>query len=304
MNRLVLLLVATVTLSEPLWLFSQQGPGKGVNAEPIKAAVTAAFVSARGMPLYKDILDYMSKKLERPMELVSGLSYERVNNLIRLGTIQAGFVCGYAYTREKQKSDMEVLGAPVMKDPQYGGKPVYYSYVIVPLDSKARRFEDLRGKKYALSDPLSNSGHNMPRYKLAQMGETKESFFSVSDFTGAHEKSIELVARKIYDGASVDSLVWDYDNKYFPEFTSKTRILEKHGPAAIPPVVVPRSLDSKLKGALQKILVTMHEDPAGRAILDRALLSNFVVVDDSHYDGIREMERFALKFLTQRTQSR
>lgn len=292
--------LALVVAVAGLFLLPHEGRSQQRPGQQVKVAVTAAFVSARGMDIYKDVLDYMSKKLGQPVTLVSGLSYQKVNELLRLGTVQEAFVCGYAYTREKKKCDLELLCAPVMKDPQYQGKPVYYSYVIVPKDSKAKSFKDLRGKKYALSDPLSNSGHNMPRYKLAQMGTTKEKFFSVCDFTGAHEKSIELVARKVYDGASIDSLVWDYDNKYHPESTSKTKVIEKHGPAGIPPVVVPRRIDPKLKKSLQSILVNMHKDPQGRRILDKALMSKFVVVDDSNYDSIRQMESFALKFLSKK----
>jgi len=58
------------------------------------------------------------------------------------------------------------LVAPLVYD-----EPVYYSYVIVPRDSPVQPFEELRGKRYAFSDPLSNSGHLVPRYILAEIGE-------------------------------------------------------------------------------------------------------------------------------------
>lgn len=265
--------------------------------DAIKIAVTAAFVSDKGMPEYEKMVEYIANKIGKPVEVVSGLSYEDVNTLFAEGKIQVAFVCGYAYTKEGDKIGMELLVAPVMKDPKYLNRPIYYSYVIVPKDSPTQTFADLKGKKYAYSDPLSNSGHNMPRYKLATMGFIEDDYFGVLDYSGSHEKSIEMVARKVYDGASVDSLVWDYDNKYYPENTSKTRILETMGPAGIPPVVVPEKLDLAVKEKLKDIFLNMHNDSKGKEILDKCMVEKFVVVEDSNYDSIRDMESFAKQFL-------
>ena len=48
-----------------------------------------------------------------------------------------------------------------------------------------------------------------------------------------------------------------------------------------------------IRQELQHRLLTMHEDPAGRRILDEALVDRFVVVDDGDYDDIRKHRRTA-----------
>ena len=67
---------------------------------------------------------------------------------------------------------------------------------IVARDSPVRRFEELRGKRYAFSDPLSNSGHLVPVYMLVRAGETPERFFKRYIFTYSHSANVEAVAVK------------------------------------------------------------------------------------------------------------
>ena len=115
------------------------------------------------------------------------------------------------------------------------------------------------------------------------------TFFSKTIFTYSHDNSILAVAKKIVDGAAVDSLVWDYLDAKKPVNTSLIRIIKKSEPYGIPPVVVPKDLDPALKKELQDILLTMHEDQTGKKILQEIMIDRFVKVEDSLYDSIRKM---------------
>jgi len=182
---------------------------------------------------------------------------------------------------------MELLVAP-----EVNGEPTYYSYLVVRSDAPYKSLADLRGRTFAFSDPLSNSGRLVPVYELARMGETPDSFFSRSIFTYAHDNSIKAVAENLVDAAAVDSLVYDYWARAGSEYTAKTKVIEKWGPFGTNPVVVPPGLDSALKAKLRQILLDMDEDPEGRQLLDALLIDRFVVPDDRIYDSVREMRSF------------
>jgi phosphonate transport system substrate-binding protein len=92
------------------------------------------------------------------------------------------------------------------------------------------------------------------------------------------------------DAAAVDSLIWEYLNAMSPEYTSKTRILEKSPPYAIPPIAVSRDLDPELKEKLRQTILNAHSDPKGREILKKMRIERFVVIPDSAYDSVREMQ--------------
>jgi len=159
---------------------------------------------------------------------------------------------------------LELLCAPVCS-----GKTEYHSYFIVHKNSPIQRLEDLRGKVFAFSDPLSNSGMLVPSYILAKMGESPESFFAKFIFTYSHDNSIVSVAERFVDGAAVDSLIWEHANATAPEHTARTRIIQRSAPCGIPPVVVSPSIDGALKESLRAAFLTMHEDPKGKRVLGK-----------------------------------
>ncbi len=174
----------------------------------------------------------------------------------------------------------------------------YYSYTIVHKDSPIQSWADLKGKTYVFNETASNSGYNMPRYKLVQLGaKSWQDYFSKVVVSGSHEESIRLVAQGIVDASSVDSLVLDYDRVLGHADALNVRIIEHLHPggAGIPPVVISKKADLSIKKKMQAVLLSMHDDPEGRKLLDKALVSRFVEPDDTNYDDIRFMESEAKK---------
>lgn len=233
---------------------------------------------------YRDLLNYLGQQLGLPVELVQGKTYAEINDLVRIGDVTFAFVCTNPYLQGQRDFGMELIAAP-----QVNGQATYYSYLIVRADSPFRSLADLRGRTFAFSDPLSNSGRLAPVYQLALMGETPESFFNRWIFTYAHDNSIKAVAENLVDAAAVDSLVYDYWARTGSDFIAQTRIIEKWGPFGINPVVVRPGLDPQLKQRLRDVLLGMDQDPSGRQILDSLLIDRFIVPDDSIYDSVRNM---------------
>ena len=148
---------------------------------------------------------------------------------------------------------------------------------------------DLRGKSFAFTDPLSNSGRLAPTYRLYQMEETPDSFFGKYIFTYSHDNSVRAVADNLVDGAAVDSLVYDYLISHEPDIKTKTRIITRSGPFGIPPVVVNPALNQEIKARLRGLFLDMRQDKTGREILDDLPIDRFVIGNDNAYDIIREM---------------
>ncbi|MBI2912934.1 MAG: phosphate/phosphite/phosphonate ABC transporter substrate-binding protein [Chloroflexi bacterium] len=233
---------------------------------------------------YRDLLEYVGGKLGLPVELVQGKTYAEFNDMVRTGDVTFAFVCTNPYLQGRDDFGMELLAAP-----EVNGEPTYYSYLVVRADAPFGSLADLRGRTFAFSDPLSNSGRLAPVYQLALLGETPESFFGRSIFTYAHDNSIKAVAENLVDAAAVDSLVYDYWVKTGSDYTSKTKVIEKWGPYGINPAVVRPGLDPALKQRLQDVLLGMDGDGAGREILSALFIDRFTVPDDTIYNSVREM---------------
>lgn len=253
----------------------------------LRIAISAVISPKETFILYKDLLQYIGGKMQMEVELIQRDTYAEVNNLVRDNNLDMAFVCSGAYVDGHDQFGMEILVAPVAY-----GESVYYGYIIVPVNSPAESIADLRGRKFAFTDPMSNTGKLSPTYLLAQMNETPDSFFGETVFTYSHDRSIEIVAHDLVDGAAVDGLIWEYMNIKQPTITKNTKVINKSEPYGIPPIVVPAGMDPVLKDNLRDLLLNIHETEKGRDILAKLMIEKFIVLEDQRYDSIRKMRKW------------
>ena len=158
------------------------------------------------------------------------------------------FICTGAYIDIAEKT--ELLAVPVCN-----GKPYYQSYIITNTASNVYSFEDFRGKTFVFTDPMSFTGKAYAEIGKKETVADEVDFFSTTCFSGSHDISIQLVAKNIIDGASIDGLIFDYMKKNDAEKVANVRIIEKSANFGIPPVVVSKSVTPELKAKLQYILI-------------------------------------------------
>ena len=258
--------------TDPLRVASLQAP----NADPGVAAVAG----------------YLARALDRPVAVVDQIDWLAREQRLDAGQIEMGWICGWPYVRKRRRSppNLELLAAPVPAGERYGGRPIYFSDVVVRADSPYQTFSDLRGAAWGYNEPGSQSGYNITRYHLARLGLTWE-FFGRVIATGAHEQSLrELLAGRL--GASaIDSTVLETELQAQPGLRNQIRIIEVLGPSPSPPWVAQTRLPAALRAQARAALLAMHHDSAGQAALAQAGLARFAAVSDSDYDPIREMER-------------
>ncbi len=251
---------------------------------PLRVAIASILSPAKNLESYHHLINYLEGRLGRPVQLVQRMTYAEVNDLMRTGQIDMAFVCSLAYVEGKREFGMELLVAPQIRN-----ETIYYSYLIVPNDSRVESLAQLRGKSFAFSDPLSNSGRLVPTYYLSLMGTTPDAFFSRYVFTYSHDNSIVAVADRLVDGAAVDSLVYDFMATMDPDLIAKTKIVDRWGPYGIPPVVVHPNLDPGLKELLRRIFLDVHRMLGGRSIIRNLFIDRFVVIGDEAYDSVRQV---------------
>ena len=93
----------------------------------------ATFLAPSMFPVYQAIVDYVGKALGCATELVVGELFD----VFAAGEADAGFICGLPYVALAGQRPPAVipLAAPVLDGARYGGRPVYFSDVIVRQDS-------------------------------------------------------------------------------------------------------------------------------------------------------------------------
>jgi phosphonate transport system substrate-binding protein len=252
----------------------------------LRVAVAAMVSPKETFVHYRELLTYLGEKLNQKVDMVQRKTYGEINELLGKGEIDLAFVCSGPYAMEKDKYTFELLATPEVK-----GSHFYQAYLIVSEKSPFKDLDDLRGKTFAFTDPDSNTGRLVPTYWLEELKEQPETFFRQTIYTYSHDNSIMAVAKGMVDGASVDGLIWDFYNQKNPTVTNATRVIRKSDPYGTPPLVASKSLPTEVKERIGRLLLSMHEDPKGKRILDQLMIDRFIKPSDDWYEGIREMSR-------------
>lgn len=257
---------------------------------PLHIAVAAMISPETTRRYYEELLRLVADRMGRRAVFWQRRTYAEVNDLVMNRQVDAAFVCAGPYVKGREQFGMELLAVPVVH-----GVKVYYSYIIANRNSSYASLHDLRGKKFAFTDPDSNTGCLVPTYMLAKQGETPESFFREYFFSNSHDNSIKAVVDGQADAAAVDSLIWEFMNTIDPALTSRTKIIEKSSPYGMPPIVVHPAMDEPAKKRLKQIFLTLHEHKDSAALLAKLQIDRFAEGDDKAYDTVREMVRWLEK---------
>ena len=203
--------------------------------------------------------------------------------------IDMGWICGAPYVRRENR-ELELLVAPVMVGERYGGRPVYFTDLLVRVDHPTRTLADLHGATFAINEPNSQSGSLAVSYLLAQEG-LKWGHFGRVVASGGHQSSLKLIAAGTVDAAAIDSTVFDTEVREGRIDASALRRIVAVGPMPIPPFVVGRWVPQSAREALKRALLGMHDSAEGRTILQAHGYARFHAVTDSDYDFIRHTHR-------------
>jgi len=235
---------------------------------------------------------------KHPHRIRTGIPWQERERRFDRGEIQILWLCGWPYVEKTARADkhLELLAVPVPIGTRYQGQPVYFSDVVVRQDSQFTSFADLRGSVWAYNEPRSHSGFNVVRAHLAGLGY-RSGFFGAVVESGAHSQSVHMILAGAVDSAAIDTTVLEWIICQREKFTEQIRVIDTLGPSPIPPWVISTQMPGELRCAVRELLLGMHSDPLGRALLERGRVEKFVTGSDQQYDPIRRMARAAEQVL-------
>jgi phosphonate transport system substrate-binding protein len=216
--------------------------------------------------LYELLCRYLERRLGVSTSLVSEPARSGpppADNPFSRGEVDVGFMCAPCFLglAEMRPSPVELLGAaPVYDDPRCGGRPVYFSDVVVRRASGLRSFADLRGKRWGFNDALSLSGYHALFRHLAALG-LERSFLGEACAVGSHLRALDAVAGGEIAFAAIDSCTLAAERARRPKLIQRLHVVESIGPHPVQPVVVRAALPGALKNDLAAALLATSEDP-------------------------------------------
>ena len=125
-------------------------------------------------------------------------------NKIQEGRLQGGFA-GSFVMMELIKSD-EIT--PIFR-PVKNGVTHYSGAIIVRKDRGISKLEDLRGKRFAFTDPFTSSGYLTAIEELKKIDVDPDNFFGAMAFLGSFENVAKAVSNGEFDAGALKKSVWD-----------------------------------------------------------------------------------------------
>lgn len=258
--------------------------GARATVPPLRFGTTPVFLNEQVAMLGRWRM-YLETRLARPVQFVQRGSYREIVDLLLNDSIDAAWLCGHPFLLYESRLAVAAV-------PRYQGAPLYRSYLIVPAsDTVTASVTDLRGRVFAYSDPLSNSGYLVPRAELVRAGVRHDSFFRRTFFTFGHRRLIEAVRAGLADGGAVDGYVWDTLALQQPASVAGVKVVWRSEPHGFPPVVVRGNQATGAAHALGVALRGMSNSEAGRSILAHLNLDGFSEPVPGQFESIRALLR-------------
>lgn len=231
---------------------------------------------------YQSLADYLSRKLDRPVELSTTPSYQGMLKDLREGKVDCAFVGSLLAVLAVDRLDAQVLVRPETRS----GSSTYRGVIIVPQDSTIRSIADLPGHSIAMVR-TTTGGNLFPIYEM-----TRQQFLNGPDapkivWVGTHDDAIlELLDRRADVAALKDIRLDDFEARH-PDI--RFRRLASSDPVPENSLVLRRDAAATLGPKLRDVLLNCAADPEAKSMLATMGIARFIPTDIGEYGPIYDM---------------
>ena len=229
---------------------------------------------------WKRVLAWVLKKAALEWQLLDYDAPAPLSELWARDDLGCAMMCGLPYSQRRPRP--RLAAAPVPSPARYGGRPIYFTDIVVRSDSKYAKLEDTFGGivGYTLEDSMSGYVA-LRKHLLPFRTTTKPKLYSaaVGGLLNAR-RVIEALAERRIDVGPLDSYYHDLIRHHEPDFAAKVRVIATTAPAPIPPLV---STSGDNVSELREALLAAGEAPELAGDRHVLLLDRFAVPDDADY---------------------
>ena len=237
---------------------------------------------------------YLSRILGIKVELVRTASYGPAIEAMASGKIDLIDLGPFAYVLAEKRGAAEAIVVPGQ---EAKGPRMYQSALITGKNTGLLNLKDVTAQaariQFNYTDPASNSGHLVPRAKLATLGLSPERDFKRMDYTLSHTVAVLNVALGKADLAGVSNTTLQNllrKGRIAPDAINVLWISEPlpNGPLAIR-AALPEAFKQEVKNALLNLI--KQEPELSRKIMAQYRDENLVYVkcEQGLYDEIRAL---------------
>lgn len=226
------------------------------------------------------LVNHLEKELGIKVKLQVAGDYAGVITGMQYGHIDLAYLGPKSYCEAAKRAGAQALVVEVGES----GVAGYHGYILTKAGSGLKNIGDLKGKKWAFTDPHSTSGTLVPTVYFNEININPDTYFSKVVYSGSHEASILAVMAGNVDGASTNDL--DFERGLGSHWKKDDfNIIWTSDLIPGSPMAARADLPESLKNAIQKAFLS-YRDKDGLAKLK---ISGYQKADDNLYNGIRQL---------------
>ena len=267
---------------------------------PLLANARMYSVTASAKADWKELLAWVLARANLPWDLIDHDAPAPLSVLWARDDLGLAMMCGLPFAQRLKRPIL--VAAPLPSLARYGGKPVYFTDIVVRADAPYRSLEDTFGGilGYTLVDSMS--GGVVLRCHLAPYRAThgprlyRQAVGGLVNARGV----IEALAAGRIDVGPLDSYCHDLLRAFDPAFTAQVRTLASTQALPIPPLVATAVLPAETLARLRQALLETAAAPELVPVIHRLLLAGFAFPDPASYLPLAAMANgpsFALEDL-------
>lgn len=267
-----------------VFLLTATACGTPNSNEIIRFGVIPADDVEEMLSIYRPVAAYLEEVLGVRVELIALNDYTAAIEAMRTGNLEIAWYGPFSYVLAAERAGAEAIAIGVREDT---GLSTYRTIFVTHSSSSINKLSDLRGRTFAFVDPASTSGHLIPRYILNNNDINPDVDFSTTLFAGTHNSVLFAVNNRTIDaGVTSDNVLQRMSEQGLLNLDD-IRIIFKSEPIPGSPIAVRGNIDEDLKLLIQQAFIEMPPEIAA----GWGGIANYEVIDDSHYDFLREVAR-------------
>jgi len=229
---------------------------------------------------YEPLLNYVGDRLGTTVHVDILRHYGSVLRDFADGKLDGAFFGSFSYVLAHHQLGVEVLARPESLD----GTSTYHGLIFAKNGSGITTPASMKGKVFAFVDRATSAGFVFPLAYFAEHGIANyATFFSETYFAGSHDAAIYDVLEGRADVGAAKDTVFQRLAATDPRVARDLSVLERSPGFPENALAIRGDLDPNIQRRLKEILLLMHEDPRGQAILKEFGARRFIETSDADF---------------------
>lgn len=264
-------------------------PSSARAQEPLKIGVIPYDTPGKLRTEYTPFANFLAKETGRRAQVFVATNYVGVIQALQADQIDCAYLnpLSYVLFLDKMRSSPEHLIPIAM--PYVHGSLYYYGAIFTRVGSGINTIAQLKGKKFAFTQPTSTSGYLYPFIFLRKHGIDPNHDFAEKYFAS----DTGVVPAVLNSSADAGALFEEGIQPPFvrPDQQKQIKELARIGPIANGMFVVRGNLDPRLIGQIKKALHDINIAPDGKAANAALQVAKWAPAHDSVFDPVRQAAR-------------